>query len=47
MTQLRRTVTRNGKKTIEVVYLIASDRDADPAALATWVRGHWELLQAA
>ena len=41
--QLRRTVTRNGKKTVEVVYLITSDRDADPATLATWVRGHWEI----
>ncbi len=41
--QLRRTVTRNGKKTAEVVYLITSDRDADPATLAAWVRGHWEI----
>jgi predicted transposase YbfD/YdcC len=41
--QLRRTVTRKGKKTVEVVYLIASDRDADPATLAAWVRGHWEI----
>jgi predicted transposase YbfD/YdcC len=41
--QLRRTVTRNGKKTVEVVYLITSDRDADPATLARWVRGHWEI----
>ena len=24
--------------TVEVVYLITSDRDADPAALAAWVR---------
>jgi hypothetical protein len=38
--QLRRTVTKNGKKTVEVVYLITSDRDASPAALAAWVRGH-------
>jgi predicted transposase YbfD/YdcC len=38
--QLRRTVTRNGKK---AVYLITSDRDADPATLAAWVRGHWEI----
>ena len=37
--QLRRTVTKNGKKTVEVVYLITSDRDADPATLAAWVRG--------
>ena len=28
--QLRRTVTKKGKKTVEVVYLITSDRDADP-----------------
>jgi predicted transposase YbfD/YdcC len=41
--QLRRTVTRNGKKTVEVVYLITSDRDADPATLAAWARGHWEI----
>ena len=41
--QLRRTVTRNGKKTVEVVYLITSDHDAGPAALAAWVRGHWEI----
>jgi predicted transposase YbfD/YdcC len=41
--QLRRTVTRNGKKTVEVVYLITSDRDADPAVLAAWVKGHWEI----
>jgi hypothetical protein len=39
--QLRRTVTANGKKTVEVVYLITSDRDADPLTLNTWVRGHW------
>jgi predicted transposase YbfD/YdcC len=41
--QLRRTVTRKGKKTVEVVYLITSDRDADPAALAAWARGHWHI----
>jgi predicted transposase YbfD/YdcC len=41
--QLRRTVTKNGNKTVEVVYLITSDRDADPAALAAWVRSHWEI----
>jgi len=39
----RRTVTKNGKKTVEVVYLITSDRDAGPATLAAWVRGHWEI----
>jgi hypothetical protein len=41
--QLRRTVTANGKKTVEVVYLITSDRDADPATLAAWVRSHREI----
>ena len=41
--QLRRTVTRSGKKTVEVVYLITSDRHADPATLAAWVRGHQEI----
>ena len=41
--QLRRTVTKNGKKTVEVVYLITSDRDAGPAALAAWVRSHREI----
>ena len=41
--QVRRTVTKKGKKTVEVVYLITSDRQADPATLAAWVRGHWEI----
>ena len=41
--QLRRTVTTKGRKTVEVVYLITSDRDAGPATLAAWVRGHWEI----
>jgi predicted transposase YbfD/YdcC len=41
--QVRRTVTRNGKKTVEVVYLITSDRDADPGTLAAWARGHWQI----
>ena len=41
--QLRRTVTRKGKKTVEVVYLITSDCDADPATLAAWVRSHWHI----
>jgi hypothetical protein len=39
--QLRRTVTRNGKKTVEVIYLITSDRSASPQTLAAWIRGHW------
>jgi predicted transposase YbfD/YdcC len=41
--QLRRTVTQDGKKTVEVVYLITSDGDVDPATLAAWVQGHWEI----
>jgi predicted transposase YbfD/YdcC len=41
--QLRRTVTKKGKKTAGVVYLITSDRGADPATLAAWVRGHQEI----
>ncbi|WP_281283310.1 ISAs1 family transposase [Trebonia kvetii] len=40
---MRRTVTKNGRKTVEVVYLITSDRSADPATLAAWVRSHWEI----
>ena len=40
--QLRRTVTKKGKKTVEVVYLITSS-NADPETLAAWVRGHWEI----
>jgi predicted transposase YbfD/YdcC len=40
--QLRRTVTRSGKKTVEVVYLItsATPSAAPPATLAAWVQGH-------
>ncbi|MDQ2812567.1 MAG: ISAs1 family transposase [Actinomycetota bacterium] len=41
--QLRRTVTAKGTKTVEVVYLITSDRHAGPATLAAWVRSHWEM----
>jgi predicted transposase YbfD/YdcC len=41
--QLRRTVTRKDKKTVEVVYLITSDRDADPATPAAWARRHWHI----
>jgi predicted transposase YbfD/YdcC len=41
--QVRRTVTWKGKKTVEVAYLITSDRTAGPAALAVWNRGHWEI----
>jgi len=38
--QLRRTVLTKGKKTVEVVYLITSDRGAGPETLASWVRQH-------
>jgi predicted transposase YbfD/YdcC len=43
--QLRRTVTKAGKKTVEVVYLItsASPLTAPPATLAAWVQGHWGI----
>jgi predicted transposase YbfD/YdcC len=43
--QLRRTVTRNGKRTVEVVYLITSadHQAAPPATLATWIQGHWGI----
>jgi len=43
--QLRRTVTRKGKKTIEVVYLITSAdaHKASPSTLAAWVQGHWGI----
>jgi predicted transposase YbfD/YdcC len=41
--QVRRTVTKKGKKTVEVVYLITSDSRADPATLGAWIRGHWEI----
>lgn len=43
--QLRRTVTRGGKKSIEVVYLItsATHTHAPPATLAAWIQGHWTI----
>jgi len=43
--QIRRTVTRRGKKTIEVVYVITSAEHpaAPPATLAAWVQGHWGI----
>lgn len=46
--QLRRTVTKTGKKTVEVVYLItsANHRDAPPATLAAWIQGHWSIENA-
>jgi hypothetical protein len=36
-------VTKNGKKTVDVVYLITSDRHADPATRAAWVRSRREI----
>lgn len=43
--QIRRTATRAGKKTVEVIYVItsASCRAAPPAILAAWVQGHWGI----
>lgn len=43
--QMRRTVTKAGKRSVEVVYLItsATHHDAPPAVLAEWVRGHWGI----
>jgi predicted transposase YbfD/YdcC len=41
--QLRRTVITKGKKTVEVVYLITSDRSAGPETLASCVRQHWHI----
>ncbi|MGW5323696.1 ISAs1 family transposase [Rhodococcus pyridinivorans] len=43
--QIRRTVTKKGRKTVEVVYLVTSADHlaAPPAVLATWVQGHWGI----
>jgi predicted transposase YbfD/YdcC len=41
--QLRRTVVKKGKMTVDVVYLITSDRSASPENLAAWVRSHWHI----
>jgi predicted transposase YbfD/YdcC len=43
--QLRRSTTRGGHKTVEVVYVITSadHRAAPPAVLATWIQGHWGI----
>ena len=43
--QVRRTSIRNGKKTVEVVYLITSAGHlaAPPAVLASWIQGHWSI----
>jgi len=43
--QVRRTVTKKGRKTVEVVYLITSMpmTAAAPAQVASWIRGHWGI----
>jgi predicted transposase YbfD/YdcC len=43
--RLQRTVTRKGKRTVEVVYLMTSAdvRTAPPQVLAAWVQSHWEI----
>lgn len=43
--QVRRTVTRSGRKSVEVVYLITSMPMAatHPSQVAAWVRGHWAI----
>ncbi|WP_275677185.1 MULTISPECIES: ISAs1 family transposase [unclassified Streptomyces] len=43
--QLRRTVTRKGKRTVEIIYLVTSAdaRTAPAEVLAAWVQSHWEI----
>jgi predicted transposase YbfD/YdcC len=43
--QLRRTVTRKGRRTVEIVYVLTSAdaTAAPPAVLATWVQSHGEI----
>lgn len=43
--QLRRTVTRQGRRSVEVVYLICSQviTVAPPSQVAAWIRGHWAI----
>ena len=43
--QVRRTTSKAGKKTVEVVYLITSagHAAASPAVLASWIQGHWSI----
>ncbi len=42
---VRRRRERGGRWSVQTVYAITSldDRQADPALLATWVRGHWSI----
>lgn len=41
--RMSRTVTREGKKTTEVVYLVTSVTlpEGSPDRIAAWIRGHW------
>ncbi|MDH6681051.1 putative transposase YbfD/YdcC [Rhodococcus sp. LBL1] len=43
--QVRRTVTRSGRQSVEVVYLISSlpMTAAAPHQVAAWIRGHWSI----
>lgn len=43
--QVRRTATRNDRKTVEVVYLITSMpmTSEAPSQVAAWIRGHWAI----
>jgi len=43
--QIRRTVTRAGRRSVEVVYVVTSadHRTAPPATVASWVRRHWGI----
>jgi predicted transposase YbfD/YdcC len=43
--QIRRTTTRGGNKTVDVVYVITSadHHTAPPPVLAAWVQGHWGI----
>lgn len=43
--QVRRTVTRRGKKSVEVLYLItsATHHHPPPQVLAAWIQGHWAI----
>jgi predicted transposase YbfD/YdcC len=43
--ELTRTVTRKGKITVEVVFLLTSRTPArgSPRQLLAWIRGHWSI----
>lgn len=43
--QIRRTTTRNGRKSVEVVYIVTSAHAlvATPQRLAAWVQDHWGI----